>query len=56
MSGEKARWELLKNAACCFEQILEAASYKTAAVWPLTFYLTNHPRKTNMTYWIQLAK
>ena len=25
--GEKARWELLKNAACCSEQILEAAPY-----------------------------
>ena len=32
MHGEKARWELHKNATCCFEQILEAASYKTAVV------------------------
>ena len=34
--GEKARWELHKDAVCCFEQILEAALQKTAAIWPLT--------------------
>ena len=33
--------ELHKNAACCFEQILEAV------VRPLTFHLTNHPSKTS---------
>ena len=26
--GEKDRWELHKNAVCCFEQILEAAPPK----------------------------
>ena len=30
--GEKARWKLHKDATCCFEQILETAFYKTAAV------------------------
>ena len=29
MLGEKPKWELLKNVACCFQQILEAAPYKT---------------------------
>ena len=38
MHGEKARWELHKNALCCFEQILEATPYKTADVQPLLFY------------------
>ena len=33
---EKARWELHKDAVCCFEQILEAAPHKTAIVRPLT--------------------
>ena len=30
--GEKARWELHKNAICFFEQILEVVPFKTAAV------------------------
>ena len=33
----------------CFEQILEATPDKTAAVWPPTSYLTNHPSKMNKT-------
>ena len=32
-----------------FEQILEATPYKTAAVWPLTSHLMNHPSKINKT-------
>ena len=44
--GEKARWELLKNATYCFEHILETSSYKTAIVWPLISHLINHPSKT----------
>ena len=44
---EKARWELQKHAACCFEQILEAAPHKTAAIQPLHFHLTNNPSKTS---------
>ena len=47
---EKARWELQKNAMCCFKQILEATLDKTEAVWPLTSYLTNHLSKMNKTY------
>ena len=39
---KKDRWELHKNATFCFEQILEAAPHKTAAVEPLTSHLTNH--------------
>ena len=45
--GEKARWKLHKNAACCFEQILEAMPRKTATVRPLTSHHTNHPSKMN---------
>ena len=29
MNGEKARWELHKNAMYCFEQILEVTPHKT---------------------------
>ena len=29
-NGEKARWKLQKNAASCFEQILEGSLHKTA--------------------------
>ena len=45
MIGEKARWELHKNAAYSFEKFLEAAPHKTAAVRPLISHLTNHPSK-----------
>ena len=38
-SGEKARWELHKDAAGYF---LEAGSYKTVVVEPLSSYLTVH--------------
>ena len=44
MYGEKARLELH-----CFEQILEAASLETAAVWLLTFYIKNLPCNTKKT-------
>ena len=43
MHGEKARWELHKNATGHFEQILGATPNKTAVAWPPTFCLTNHP-------------
>ena len=39
--GVKFTWELHKDAWCCFQQILETAPYKTAAVLPLTAHLTN---------------
>ena len=51
MHGEKARWELHKNATSAFEQILEAAPYETAVVRPLVSHLSNHTSKTNKTYW-----
>ena len=44
------KWELYKNAMCCFEHILEATPHKTATVQPLTAYLTNHPSKRNKTW------
>ena len=37
--GEKAWRQLLKNAASCNEQILEATSHTAAAIWPPTFHL-----------------
>ena len=43
--GEKAKWELYKNAIWCFEQILEGTFHKTAVLWPLAFHLTNHLSK-----------
>ena len=44
---EKARWELLKNAMCCLEQILEATPHKTAAVWQPISHLINQIIPTN---------
>ena len=43
---EKAWWKLNKDAVCCFGQSLEVRN-KTAAVRPLTFHLSKHPRKVN---------
>ena len=40
-SGETTRWELYVAAVWCFEKILEAAPYRTAAVWPFTFHLAS---------------
>ena len=54
--GEKVTWELHKNVMCCFEQILEAASHKTAVVWLLNSHLTSHTSKMNKTYWALLEK
>ena len=39
--GEKAKWEIHKNAAWFLSNL------KTAVVRPLTSYLANYPRKTN---------
>ena len=38
MYGEKAWWQLHKNAASNIEQVLEAAPDKAATVWPPTTY------------------
>ena len=46
---KKTRWKLYKSAQCCFEFILEAATYKTAAVWLLTAHFTSLPSKTSKT-------
>ena len=45
--GEKARWELHKNAAYSLEQILKAKVCKKIAVRPPASHLTNHLGKTN---------
>ena len=51
MPGEKAKWELHKDAAFCFDQILEAALDKAPAVWPLTSHPQNHLNKISKTCW-----
>ena len=53
-SNEKARWELHKNAVYYFEQILEAAPNKTAALRPLASYLINHSSMMNIICWALL--
>ena len=45
----KLNGKLYKNAACCLAQILKAAPYKTASVWPFTSHLINYPSKTYLT-------
>ena len=45
----KARCQLHKDAAYFFQQILETAPNKAAAVQPLVAHLTNHPLKLNKT-------
>ena len=40
MRGERATLDLYKKATCCFEQILEATTYKAAVV--RLKYLSSH--------------
>ena len=47
---EKAKWELHENATSYFGQILEAASYKTTTIRPLTPNLKYHTSYTIKTY------
>ena len=47
MLGEKAWRKLHQDAMRCFQQILEASPDKTAVVWSLTSYYTNHLCKMN---------
>ena len=52
MSEEKARWELHKDGADCFEKkIMKVVPYKTTAVWPLDSHLINPPSKISRTLW-----
>ena len=37
---------------CCFEQILGAAPYRRAVLWPFTSHLTNHPSKRSKICWV----
>ena len=53
---EKAKWKLHNDAASCSEQILEVAPHKTATILPFLSHLTNHPSKTNKTFWALLEK
>ena len=42
MAGEKAWWQLYKNAASNIEQILEVTLHKTAAIRPPTTHHENY--------------
>ena len=42
-TGEEARWQLHKNAACNPEQVLVATPHKTPTVRPPTPYHENYP-------------
>ena len=48
---KKTRWELRKDAACCSDQILEAAFHKTAAIRLLTLMVSEMDSKTTETSW-----
>ena len=43
MYGEKAWWQLHKNAVSNNEQVLETAPHKVATVQPLTTHYENYP-------------
>ena len=49
MPKEKAEWELHKNGTYCYEQILEVASVRAAAVRPPASHFANYSSKTNKT-------
>ena len=42
MYGQKAWRQLHKNAASNIEQVLDAATHETAAVWPPTTHPENY--------------
>ena len=44
----KGRWELKKNATCCFQQIQKATPHKTAAIRSPTSHLKNYPSQSQM--------
>ena len=48
MLRQKARWELYKDSAYCFEKIQKTAPYKIAFVQPITSHLTNHSSKNKL--------
>ena len=54
--GIKAKCKLHEGAACCFEQILEAAPHKTAIVWLLASHLIKHQSKVSKTCWALMKK
>ena len=42
-AGEKARWQLHKNAASNIEQVLEATPHKAPTIWTPTSHHENYP-------------
>ena len=49
----RSPWEVQKNIACSFQQILEAAPHKASVVRPSPSHLTNHPSKANKNWGIK---
>ena len=45
--GEKNPEQLIKDAACSFEDILEEANHETQIVMPLASNLARHHQKTS---------
>ena len=45
MLGEKARWEQLKDCSRLFWTNPWSIPLKTTALWTLTYYHTNNPRR-----------
>ena len=54
--GEKAWWELHKNAASCFKQISEVAPHKTAVACPFNSHHTSHPNKKRHSGYCWISK
>ena len=52
---EKARWELLKDDACCFQQILEAAPSNNKNSCMATYFSSYKTSKWNEQYWLSTA-
>ena len=47
MNGEKAWWQLHKNATSNIEQVLEAAPHKAAAIRSPTIHHENYQSENN---------
>ena len=54
--GEKAWWQLNKNATSNMEQVLEATPNKAAAIRPPITHHENYQSYTNQTYRTLLEK
>ena len=51
MAGDKARWQLHKNAVSNIEQVLAATPHKTPTIRTPPSHHKNYPSETNQTCW-----